>query len=280
MGCWDVFCILCGNTCHSMLGSDDEEYIKIEKKINSKLKWLNRCTFLTLNDKVIHSCIETECNVSFRKNNKQYEHITKFSSGSLSDIIGASENMGVFVHDDCWKFVKQTTGVELKYSSFPIDRKNIKYHDKILNINYGKIEQFWSQDFMFDLAYKKGLDYLCESPLKNKQSATAIKKVLSILKIKKKDGRLSPSTSATFYKTGTIKIGIDGNFWKKYEGKWIKIQGTPKTSKIIVDFADKKAVKKLNDINQIGDMLSTTVAVKSFDYDHKKKLASVTILHL
>lgn len=82
MGCWDVFCMLCGNTCHNMLNCDDgnEEYCNIKKKINSKLKWLNKCTFLTLNDKIVHGCIETSCNVSFQKGNKEYEHITKMST--------------------------------------------------------------------------------------------------------------------------------------------------------------------------------------------------------
>lgn len=282
MGCWDVFCILCGNTCHDMLGCDDnEEYCNIKKKINSKLRWLNKCTFLTLNDQVIHGCIETHCNVSFQKEDKIYEHITKFSTGSFNDIIGNGvNNMGIFVHDDCWKYVKKEFGIELKYSSFPIDTTRIKSYEKLLNINYGKIEAYWSQDFMFDLAYKKGHIYLCESPLKNEKSAKAINKVMSILKIKDKGSRVSPSTSATFYSSGTIKVGLDGNFWKISKGKWVKVQGDVKLSKVVVDMKDKSAMKKLNSLTQIGEICNGTVVIKSFEYDHKNKKVNLVLLHI
>lgn len=282
MGCWDIFCILCGNTCHNMLGCDDnEEYCKIKKKINSKLGWLNRCTFLTLNDQVIHGTIETACNVSFQKGNKTYEHITKFSTGSFNDILLGynADNMGIFVHDDCWKYVKKEFGVELKYSSFPINRTKIKSHEKLLNINYGKIEAYWAQDFMFDVAYKKGQIYLCESPLKNEESGKAIKKVLSKLKIKDKGSRVSPSTSASFYSSGTIKVGIDGNFWKISKGKWAKIQEDVKLSKVVVDMNDKSAMKKLNSLTQVGDICNGTVAIKSFECDHSKKKIHLVLLH-
>jgi hypothetical protein len=229
---------------------------------------------------VIHGCIETACNVTFEKGNNTYEHITKLSTGTFTDILGSCNNMGVFVHDDCWKYVKNEYGIELKYSDFPIDRTKIKSYEKILNIDYGKIEAYWSQDFMFDLAYKKGQIYLCESPLKNTESAKAIKKILSILKIKDKGSRQSPRTSATFYKNGTIKIGIDGNFWKISKGKWIKIQGEVKLSKVTVDVGDKRAMKKLNSLTQVGDICNGTVAVKSFEYDHKKKKIYLVLKHV
>jgi hypothetical protein len=264
-----------------MLGCDDnDDYCNVKKKINSKLGWLNKCTFLTMNDQIIHGCIETHCNVSFQKGNKKYEHMTNFTTGSFNDILGRCDNMGVFVHDDCWKYVKNEFDVELKYSSFPIDKTNIKYYDKILNINYGKIEAYWSQDFQFDVAYKKGHSYLCESPLKNTESAKAIKKILTILKIKDKKERMSPSTSATFYKSGIIKVGIDGNFWKISKGKWVKMQGDVKLSKVSVDILDKKAIKKLNSLNQIGDICNGTIAIKSFEYDKKKKKVNLILLHI
>ena len=91
MGCWDIFCFLCGNTCRNPKYTNEvflqdieyyesgkgdknfktyfkpiyETYKKnpklFEKKIKlleKNTKWLNNCTFLCANNKIIHVCEE------------------------------------------------------------------------------------------------------------------------------------------------------------------------------------------------------------------------------
>lgn len=288
MGCWDIFCVLCGNTCHKMFDNDTDddsreavEYHEIKKKIGSKLNWLNHCTVLAMDDSVIHGCIETNCNVTFQKGNKIYEALGKHSTGSFNDIITSGyTNVGIFVHDDCWKYTKDKIGIELKYSDFPVDRTKIYSYEKLFNVSYGKIEAYWAQDFIFDMAFKKGHIALCESPLKSSACSSTIKKVMSSLKIKKKDGRVSPSTSATFYKNGTIKVGIDKNFWKVSHGKWAKVMGETILSKVEINMKDKNAIKKLKTLTQIGDICNGTVVVKSFETNHKKHTIKMQLLHI
>jgi hypothetical protein len=40
MGCWDVYCFVCGNSCHA-------------ESTDKKTKWLEKCTFLTIDNKII-----------------------------------------------------------------------------------------------------------------------------------------------------------------------------------------------------------------------------------
>lgn len=58
------------------------------------------------------------------------------------------------------------------------------------------------------------------------------------------------------------------------------VQGDVKLSKIVVDMADKSAMKKLNSLTQVGDICNGTVAVKSFEYDYKKKKVHLVLLHI
>ena len=93
MGCWDIFCFICGNPSHSMIY--DLEYFKEEisksyskypndqikilhenkniltdlKKLSRNIKWLNKCSILLENNKVIHGVKEVDCNITFCKNN-------------------------------------------------------------------------------------------------------------------------------------------------------------------------------------------------------------------
>jgi hypothetical protein len=168
-------------------------------------------------------------------------------------------NIGVFVHTDCWKYVKNTVGINLKYSDLPI------LSNKFFNISYGKIEKYWSQDFMFDSAYDNNEIDLCMSPLKNIIAAKAVNKILSQLKIVKKDRRSGPSVSATFYAKGNVKIGNDGNFWQIKNGKWNRINKSIDITTVTIPYTDKKALKKLEKIPQIGDVnLTCALFVSKF----------------
>ena len=107
MGCWDIFCFLCGNTCHGAFSDlntnlietmnyyesikdsknkkkkwfidyysevyknykkDPKNFLDKIKNINKNTKWLNKCTFLSADGSINHNCTEIACNVSFQDN--------------------------------------------------------------------------------------------------------------------------------------------------------------------------------------------------------------------
>jgi len=57
MGCFDIFCFICGNPCHSIY---DIEYI--QENINKNLSqfgkntlWMNNCSMLLFNNTIMHN---------------------------------------------------------------------------------------------------------------------------------------------------------------------------------------------------------------------------------
>ncbi len=256
MGCWDIFCFLCGNTCHPIskdieleLSDSIEFYKKVAKnkkykwfiehfgpvyssynlnsiKFNSKLKqlktqtkWLSKCTFLSADNKIIHGCKEVDCNIGFRDSKGNLYYHETVSSDQLL-------NYGVFVHSDCWKYILKTFKVKLNYSLLPIlnvDRTDSKLFQFI---NYGPIEKYWDQNFNFLLALSQNNEELCSSPLVSDKVGSNIKKVWSKLKIRTDKERKSPGVSASFYKQGHYKIGINGNIWTIKSGKWVELADT------------------------------------------------------
>lgn len=256
MGCWDVFCFLCGNTCHSA-GKyiekeflENIEYYESKKKkgpwfktyfksiyekynknpnlflsklsnINKNTEWLNKCTFLCANNKIIHECTEVSCNIEFQdKKGNYYTHIVNDND--------PSGMYGVFLHTDCWQHVKKVYNIELCYSLLPIIEKNPIYSKIFKFIEYGLIEKYWQQDFDFVDIIADSNDELCNSPLKSNLVAKNIKKVISQLKIKSKVERKGPTVSAIFYKDNLYKIGNNGNIWYVKNNKWYEIKNTIK----------------------------------------------------
>ena len=135
---------------------------------------------------------------------------------------------GVFVHTDCWKFVKNEFNIELNYSYLPI-KKNKLYYNKIFDfINYGAIQKYWEQYFDFIKIITDYNEELCTSPLKSSLVAKNIKKVLSQLKIKYNPERKGPHVSATFFKNNKslFKVGSNGNIWFIKFNKWVEIKDT------------------------------------------------------
>lgn len=253
MGCWDVFCFLCGNTCHSVLtnsidvflenvefyeetsskknkwfmtyfkpiyekyNKNKKLFIKNLNDLKKNTKWLNKCSFLTADNRVIHGCKEINCNINFiDKNNNEYTHGTDFEFHNSM--------YGVFVHTDCWKCIKNEYGIKLSYSHLPIINKNTESNKIIETLNYGPIEKYWSQDFDFVKIVADSNQELCSSPLKSDLVKKQIKKIFIQLKIK--DDRPSPSTSATLYKNNMYKVGTNNNIWYIKSGKWNELKDT------------------------------------------------------
>jgi len=293
MGCWDIYCFLCGNTCHGPLGNlkeiffdnikyyqsitdqkkkklylnnylnqsyikynlDPKKFLSTLNNVNKTTKWLDKCTFLSANNKVVHGCKEISCNISFRdKKSNHYIQQPYFES--------AETMYGVFIHTDCWKFILNEYGITLTYSHLPItnfDRED----NKIFNfVNYDKIEKYWEQYFNFIKMVGDSNEELCSSPLKSNLVAKNIKKVFIQLKIKTDDKRISPWTSATFYSTNTYKVGSNGNIWFIKLNKWIQIKDTIQYK---FTLKNKNIIKKLV---YLGSANNEPMFIYSIEKDH------------
>lgn len=286
MGCWDVFCFLCGNTYHGanihelLLENIDiyennnentkgikyfktnfkpiyDAYKKDQKLFEKKIKslekntrWLYKCTFLCADNKIVHGCEEVECNGTFEdKNGNAYTNSTIY--GIFDD------NMyGIFVHTDCWKFIKNEYGLNLNYSHLPINIHDITNRKIFDFINYGQIEKYWEQDFDFIRMISDDTQELSESPLKNTTAAKNIKKIFTKLKIRTDAKRVGPVVSATFYKPNTYKMGANGNIWEIKANKWMEHKDTVK---IKLSDSNKKLIKKIifaGDYNDVPVFIS------------------------
>jgi hypothetical protein len=303
MGCFDIFCIICGNPCHGMFNPKNiqeiiDEYnttkkknkyydyiyeaylknpnlIKDLSKFRKKTLWMDKCTMLLVTNKVEHNCKEIACNISFANKNGKYTHLIgnyNSSNSLLSD--------GIFVHTDCYKYIKLKYNVQLKYGNLPlIDSKPINYYKTIKFINYGNIEKYWEQDFLFEKIFVDNKQYLCSSPLKNDKNITQIKKNINSMKISNKYLlRPSPPISATFYSNGNMKVGNNGKLWIIKNGKWNEIKKD--LCKIIITFDNKKITNKQNNFFKKLSFVGQYNNNPSFmiSYTVKKSIDTVTIL--
>jgi len=269
MGCWDIFCFICGNNCNNIENQrfleQNNEFAKKYPDINKKLNWKNKCTLLLVNNEVVHDCVEQSCNVDFLniKTNKTYtaNHYEFFS-------YFGGEEVGVFLHTDCWKYIKNTYGIELSYKDLPTF--NINSSDEPLDIKYGEIKRYWGQYFDYQQMFLDKKIYMALSPLEsdNSKNITRIKKIISQLKLKK-EARKGPSVSATFYPNKVIKLGNNNLFWEKKNGKWVELSETPIKKLYEFTSVPKKTIK-INDIPQIGEHNTKPLFVNNFYIKNKK----------
>jgi hypothetical protein len=267
--------MICGNTCHEPLPYDDDDKRVTTDDFRKKTEWLNNCTVITKLNEVIHDCKEINCNTMFEKNGKEYVH------GWHNHF---DWNEGIFIHDDCWTFVKQKTGMKLTYSDLPIFNPNAKSSFVIPSINYGKIRDYWGQDFKFHQVEVDKNEWICESPLHNAKNAKRIHNIINQLKIRNDVSRKSPSASATFYPERTIKIGNDGNFWIIKSGKWTKMRGTIITQTIEITEQQRnprnKGWKVLQKTQQIGTYSNLPMFVKNFAINGKTWIFTIISLDM
>lgn len=288
MGCFDIYCFICGCPCHSPLKCDNSKgsnniesitYCNAKKIFGSKVNWLDNCSFLTANNKVLHGVKEVSCTIDFKYKNEIYIHnysneydlsnfIMEFSNPNI-------KNYGVFIHTDCLKFIKKNYNIDLKYSDLFIKKDNMNY---IKNVKYGDIKKYLSQDFRFGKLILDKNHYMCLSPLKDSKNARRISKIINQMKLKNDVNRNSPSISATLYSNGNIKIGSDNNFWKISNRKWLKMKGNILKKKININLKDKKQVKILNSLVQLGEVSKTPVFVESFN--RTKNNVSLIVIYL
>jgi hypothetical protein len=252
MGCFDIYCIICGNNCYN-------------NNLNNKFNWKKKGTILLENNKIIHNVEEIYCNIVFKsKNNELYIASTGYNIFSYFN--NYYSNNCIFLHTDCWKFIKKEYNIELKYGDLPI-LKN--YYNKIENINYKLISKYQEQYFNSDKLIKDKNEYMMLSPLSKEEGSNKnilrIKKIFSQFKIRYEQSRKSPSVSASFYNNSSIKMGNDNKFWIKEKGKWIPIKEKEIIIKLFFPSTISSILKnKIYKIPQIGKYNNEFIFVKSF----------------
>ncbi len=288
MGCADVFCIICG--------MPYTNWFMEEQGKSKETKWLDDCTFLTLDDKVISNCINHDCYAGFKikDGSLEFELYGYFQEDNISDY---SKILGSSLHTACWKFIEKEYGIKLIYSMIPFLKiyggRRISYsHPPCLyHINYGEVEKYWAQMFDFEQLIKDGNEYMYQSPLINKKNAQRIKKIISQMKLKKEQ-RQGPQISATWYPDSIYRMGNNNMIWITKNNKWNEIKINPTMIKLFVSFKNRKDtikdIKKLysiiNKIKQIGQCSTSPIFIdnlyKTFDYNTKVTYVKVTIISI
>jgi hypothetical protein len=264
MGCWNVFCCICGNSCYQLDYYNEDEFLNVmsskeHKELIKKSKWLKNATMLLQNNKVMNGCREVGCNVEFKaKDGKLY---TAIEVGI--NALGTCDNIGIFIHTNCWKYVKIKYKVELKYSDIPLVVINKMYK---VPINYGDITQYQSQYMDYVKMFQDNNIHMMTDPLKNdKMNNIRLKKIINQLKLKS-TLRPSPSMSATFNKTNDIRMGNNGKFWIIKNNKWVEIKESiiKKTANIDYRKAKSSIIKEINGIPQIGEKNTKLIFINNF----------------
>lgn len=260
MGCWDIFCIICGNNCHNYTD-------------NKKYNWLEKATLLLENNNIIHGAEEVNCNVGFKYKKELYEASIMYLGSSIY-YNKLFSNKCIFLHTDCWKFIKKEYNIKLKYSDLPFSKKYYNFYDTIGNVNYKPISKYQEQYFNFNKAIQDKNEYMILSPLSKEEGSSKnisrIKKIFSQFKIRYEPSRKSPSVSASFYNNGSIKMGNDNKFWIKDKDKWISIKEKENIIKIFLPQSSSRILKnKINLIPQIGKYNDEFIFVKSFKITSK-----------
>ncbi len=257
MGCFDIYCFICGNPCHGLNKNIDKKILLTYKK---SFDWLNKCTILLVDDTVHHNLIEYGCNTEFKKKSLRVEHMYMYEEAY-------NKNYGIFIHDDCYKFIKQTYNINLKFSYLP---KFNNVEDNLYDFNYGDLDKYrydknkFRQFFNFEQLITDKKLYLSSSPLLNDKNVKQIKNNLKTLKFKNDIKRIGPPVSATFYDTDDIKIGFDNNFWKKTNNKWTLINEKPITLLInLKKNMNTNQIKYLKTLRFIGQYDIKPIFIKS-----------------
>jgi hypothetical protein len=263
----DTFCCICGNSCYG----GDYDYLSFTidepkdiKDIANKIKWINKPAItLYSNNKNKKEKVNAETYLPFIDMYDSYDY-------------------GVFIHYDCWKFVKITYGIELKYNNLPVNyidlqkKKTLNDIVGMLKINYGEITKYWHQDFDFHKINEDKNTWMLESPLNtsNVKNINRIKKIIAQFKFKK-ELRPSPPISATFYKINDIKIGNNNKFWIIKNNKWNEIKDDIIKKKYTFD-SKNKLLYKIMLIPRIGEYSKFPLFINN--YKETKKNLIVEIL--
>ncbi len=301
MGCWDVYCFVCGCSCYSMRKQYFDDILEFYKeyqqnptkpnyyrnifeaikkypnffvdykKLIKTTRWMEKCCFLTTDDKLIKNVEEVSCNIDFQdsKGNMYYQYHYYFDN-----YFATKSNNGVFIHNNCLAFIEKIYNKYIRFSDLPIfiEKKGFYSINKINKlINYGSIEKYWEQEFNYIDCTLDSNQYMCENPLTNVKNANRIKKIISQLKLNTDLKRAGPPVSATLYPTNTIKFGLNKKIWIKKNGKWMEIKDPIQTIEIEVNQNQSKLIKSLNNIMYWSEPSTRPIFIQSVRPNGKNK---------
>jgi hypothetical protein len=110
--------------------------------------------------------------------------------------------------------------------------------------------------------------------LKDEKNAKRINKILSKLKLKNKDERKSPNTSATFYNNGDIKIGNDRFFWIIKNNKWYLLDNDIQEYSFSFNNNDK-ILSSLLKLSCISEHSKKPIFIKNVTYNRNKYTVNI-----
>jgi len=210
MGCSDIYCSLCG--CPILQKSTILRLCKEKIYKKSDIYWLKDCYSLLSNNNLYKKAIVEDCDMYFDETEyKFFTHDYRF-------------NQIIEVHKLCYNIIEKETKIKLKYSDF-INNSNKKGNYLLDYINYGIIEKYATQEFIWnieELKINQKLKQLLLNPLKNKENKKRLLQIFKQLKIK--PDRKGPNISATLFKNNTYLIGNDNYLWKIKNKKWTKME--------------------------------------------------------
>ena len=143
MGCFDIFCIFCGNTCHVYDDPIFFEDLNLPKQelalLASQMAWLGKCVLLLANDEIVPDCREVACIADFQTpagqmysaavDNLFYIGTPPVGPANLAGPgprpLGPKAtnkilNVGAFAHQDCYQYTCQKFKTQIVYSHLPI----------------------------------------------------------------------------------------------------------------------------------------------------------------
>jgi hypothetical protein len=208
MGCWDIFCPICGlplgyNIIDSIRKNGYGSYIE-SVKISG---WSNKCTLLLLNTVAKHGFTEIACNITFSDKKDEI----------MVDNIGNTGKFGIAVHTDCWKYASRILSRKLVLDDFDM-KKGTREQYKFSYLKNKELSKYHGQDFDLESFCSTPNNlYLLYSPLDKSKSAdlnrSRIKDNILIIDKHKPKSRPSPCQSATIFEAGTELKGGDGRIY-------------------------------------------------------------------
>ena len=158
MGCYDVFCPICGICV--FIPKDD-----LDKKYTSKIKWIEKASFMTATNEIKKICSEISCSNVFDCAMKK-AYISELYPHRIYDESDEAIT-GYFIHRDCYEFIKKRFKINIVFGDFYHSAKNkLTLNDHY--VNFGETFVFFSSVGYFCFHGKEGLPVRMKSPRKKR----------------------------------------------------------------------------------------------------------------
>lgn len=206
----------------------NEEVKLKENEIKKNCQYFNKITIIPYDHGFIHNSRSEGVYADFYSEYGKFNLNNEYFTENIS--YTQFEPIGTWLHTDCWEFIKDKYKIELTVHYLPLinpsdlNRSTKKYinNHRLLNyIDYGDVIKYCGQYFDYNKIINDKNDWMCYG-FQNKKNIDRITKILSQFNFKK-ENRIGPLVSPTFYKEEKIKFGNNNKFWIVNHGKWIQI---------------------------------------------------------